>query len=392
TRRVPGLVRACAYSADGRRLAYSGGPAQAVYVQDALDPARPPLELKGEGTTIFDLGFRPGSRVVGFSRGHDPASPPALYEGFDLALRRSTTVPRAELRRAVTTLNGWTLQGSINDYRIEAVNADGRRRPLDLHPIKEGLWWSHTFIPPGPGHSKAALAVGCGAGVVVYDLETGLRTRMISGHLAPVVSVVPSPDGHWLASGSLDQTVQFSPLAGCDTRPGFGATFRRQGDAVVVATVAPGGFAAASGLNPGDVVVTAGIQTSGDAAAVLFSTAPEILGGFAPRADALAPNDQIALKVRKTLDLPILGKWTYTEALGTTKRDGPALTLMLDVSREWVLWTPQGYYDTSIEGDSRLLGWHLNPNYDGSRPTDFFPVGTFARTMYRPEVIERLWA
>jgi WD40 repeat protein len=392
SQRVSGLVYSCAYAPDGRRLAYSGGPAQAVYVQDTTDAGRPPLELKGEGTTIYDLGFQASGQAIGFTRATDPDNLPTLYEGFDLALRRSTTAPRDALRRAIRSFNGWTLTGSINEYRLEAVNAGGRRWRADLHPLKEGLWWSYTFLPPGPGHPRPTVAVGCTAGVVVYDLETGRRTRMYAGHSAPVVSVVPSPDGHWLATGSIDQTVQFYPLAGCDTRPVLGATFRQEGNSAVVAGVTPGGFADAAGLSPGDVVVTAGTQTSKDLAPALDQTPRDIIKAFVRRADDLAPNDQVALKVRKVLDVPIIGAFRYDQALGTTKRDGPALTLMLDVSREWVLWTPQGFYDTSIEGDSRLLGWHVNPVYDQSRPTDFFPVRTFAGTMYRPEVIQRLWA
>ena len=98
--------------------------------------------------------------------------------------------------------------------------------PLDLNSRLERNWWSYTFIPPGPGHPRPTVAIGCEAGVVVYDLETGRRTRVFAGHSSPVVSLAPSPDGRWLASGSLDQTIMLYPLAGCDTRPGLGATFQ----------------------------------------------------------------------------------------------------------------------------------------------------------------------
>jgi WD40 repeat protein len=398
-RRVPGLVQACAFSPDGTRLAYSGGMDQAVDVQELANLAGAPLELKGQGSTLFDLGFGPGDQVIGFTREFDPARPPQVYEGFDLARRRTTTVSRDALRRALRTFEGWTLAGSINQYRLDAVGPNGQRWRFDLDPLKEGLWWSSTFIPPGPGHPRATVAVGCTAGVAVFDLQTGRRTRFYAGHSGPVVSLVPSRDGHWLASSSVDQTLMLYPLAGCDTRPPLGATFRREADGgTTVAQVAPRSFAAAMGLLAGDRIVESFASTRTSAASGLptsrtqtFKTAQEIAEFTTRVADEFEPNDAIGVRVQRTVLAPLVGRVGYIAALPSTKRDNPAMTLMQDVGREWVLWTPQGYYDTSIEGDSRLLGWHLNPPYDQTRPTDFVPVGTFARTMYRPEVLDRLW-
>ena len=59
--------------------------------------------------------------------------------------------------------------------------------------------------------------------------------------------------------------------------------------------------------------------------------------------------------------------------IGTSKRNGPLMTLLLGADGEWVVWTPQGYYDTSIEGDSRFLGWHLNSDFRSTRPTRLLP-------------------
>src|SRR5262249_20761264 len=52
---------------------------------------------------------------------------------------------------------------------------------------------------------------------------------------------------------------------------------------------------------------------------------------------------------------------------------------------------PRGFYDTSIDGDARFLGWHINSEYQSTRPTDFFPIGTYAKTMHQPEVLDRIW-
>jgi len=52
--------------------------------------------------------------------------------------------------------------------------------------------------------------------------------------------------------------------------------------------------------------------------------------------------------------------------------------------KRWVAWTPSGYYDAS-PGAEELIGWHVNNGRDAA--ADFFPVGQFRDTYYRPDVI-----
>ena len=89
--------------------------------------------------------------------------------------------------------------------------------------------------------------------------------------------------------------------------------------------------------------------------------------------------------------VPTIGPITFEAVLPTTRRNNPALALFLGTDREWVLWTPQGYYDTSIEGDARFLGWHINPPFQTFRPTDFMPIGAFAEKMNRRDLLDQLW-
>jgi WD40 repeat protein len=55
--------------------------------------------------------------------------------------------------------------------------------------------------------------------------------------------------------------------------------------------------------------------------------------------------------------------------------------------KRWVLWTPSGYYDAS-PGAEEMIGWHVNNGKD--QAADFFPVGQFRSTYYRPDVISRI--
>lgn len=51
--------------------------------------------------------------------------------------------------------------------------------------------------------------------------------------------------------------------------------------------------------------------------------------------------------------------------------------------KRWVLWTPSGYYDTSV-GAENIVGWHKNNGADAA--ADFFPVSRFRSVFYRPDV------
>jgi hypothetical protein len=80
--------------------------------------------------------------------------------------------------------------------------------------------------------------------------------------------------------------------------------------------------------------------------------------------------------------------------MATSRADVPALSLFPGGDREWVVWMPEGFYETSIAGDRRLLGWHLNhldtsdPNRWLSRPSEFFPMSRYEKQLRKPDVID----
>jgi len=55
--------------------------------------------------------------------------------------------------------------------------------------------------------------------------------------------------------------------------------------------------------------------------------------------------------------------------------------------KRWVLWTPGGYYDASVDGED-LIGWHVNNGPD--READFFPAWQFRDRFRKPEIIDRI--
>ena len=49
---------------------------------------------------------------------------------------------------------------------------------------------------------------------------------------------------------------------------------------------------------------------------------------------------------------------------------------------------PEGYYDTSIAGDRRLLGWHVNKGMVA--PPEFYPMSRYEAQLRQPRVIDTL--
>ncbi|MEI4908296.1 hypothetical protein Q8G40_29890, partial [Klebsiella pneumoniae] len=77
-----------------RRLAYAGGHDQAIQVADAVALDRPTVEIRGAGSTTFDVRFSADSKVLGFRRRPiDAANPAPPYEAFHLERREPTPAP-----------------------------------------------------------------------------------------------------------------------------------------------------------------------------------------------------------------------------------------------------------------------------------------------------------
>ncbi|WP_435015988.1 WD40 repeat domain-containing protein [Tundrisphaera sp. TA3] len=371
------LAYALAFSPDSKTAAISGGDAQPIRLFDIDGGGGPRITLQGEGSSIWDVGFNEEGTVVGFTRQRvDDPGGAGVYDGFDLRARRFTPLPAPPARRAIRTDGGWTVRPD-NPYALGVFDPAGLRvSTLSLDRGFDRRWWSYSFIPGNPkeGHPRRMVAVACEAGVAFFEPETGNRTRLYVGHVGPTYALAPSPDGRWLATGSMDQTVRLWPLAGCDTLPPLGARFRLLPDGTARAeSVTPRGFAEGVGLKEGDII---------DAFYQGSRRYPpgEFLQQVDP--DRVAPNVTIAFHVRGQ-EFPI----------GTTRRDQPLINLFATPGGQWVFWTPRGFYDTSLAGDHRHLGWHLNhgtPEAPGE--SEYFPIDRYEKEFRRPELLAELVA
>jgi WD40 repeat protein len=377
-----GMVKALAFGPGGRSLAYSGGDDPVILIRDLAVPGSAPSRLAGRGRPIWEVGFTPDGRQVAFSwsRADEPGAPDT-YVGFDLRLRTLSDVDRRRLLVARHEWAGMTAR-PINETRIQVNDGRGGAQDINLAIEQVGNWWTYSFIPPSPGHIGTALAVGTDLGVVLVfaiDPATGAyrQTRSFSGHAGAVYSLAPSADGAWLATASADQTVKLWPLAGCTSIPPFGATFVRGVAGPIVSAVEPASFARRMGLEPGDEVTG------------LYLPPEKLDLAFVAKLDGLGPDSYIQFQVRRN---------GQVIELGTTKRDNPALSLFVGNDREWVFWSPYGYYDSSVVGDRTFLGWHRNGSKVGKAevdfaiPTDYVAAHQYEKELRRPDVIDSMIA
>ena len=62
------------------------------------------------------------------------------------------------------------------------------------------------------------------------------------------------------------------------------------------------------------------------------------------------------------------------------------VSLFVAENNEWIVWTPQGYYEASAGGEA-FLGWQVDHRPD--RISDFYPASTFQSTHHFPEVVKQ---
>lgn len=422
----PGLTRNLAVRPDGRQLAFVEGERNRVVLKDLDRPNAPAVGLVGaaaEGRKAWQVGFTgPGplpKLAYSASRPGENAAGGPQFAGFDLETLQPIADPidPAGVSRSLTAWGGYSVRVVPQTNQLEVVGPNGAARPIVLDRDRHGAWMTWSFIPPAEGHPRPCLAVACQFGVVILALDPNgppTRTRFLDGHAAEVLDLAPDPAGRWLVTGGADQTVRLWSLNQCDRVPALGARFVRQGPRLVVTEVDARSPADLQGLKRGDQLTYAFVD-NGQKDQNLVSADPRNNpeGALAQS----EPGLPISLKFVRPNPLVLQGDYraimTRTDALlalpksteslpgvlrlTSRKADSPILTLF-QAGQDWIVWTPQGFYETSVQGDRFYLGWHLNNNEQNillkpdlkPTPTSFVPMITFQDRLRRPAVLERL--
>jgi WD40 repeat protein len=99
-------------------------------------------------------------------------------------------------------------------------------------------------------------------------------------------------------------------------------------------------------------------------------------------------NDVWSVAVSPDGRFVISGSSDQTIKLWDIKSDTYVLSIFVAADREWIAWTPQGYYTSSFNGD-RYIGWQVEK---GNLRPDFYKAAQFQKLFYRPDVISEFLA
>lgn len=375
------FVTACALSADGQWVASADAMGE-IHVWNAATGALR-YQLGAKNAAVYAVSFDPaGTRIF---LGRTPLKPGTgwnynhyglLTHQFDRQYRTLSPIEPREpspprLEHAGRTLSISRDRNGVATLSI-ARGAQGESQ-LPFGGSSRQLPLAFTFLTgEAIGQPGAVAVAGESGGVTLYEPSQFRSRQALIGHSDRVWCLAQSADGRLLASGSGDGTVRFWKLA--PPRPwGNLAAYADDDDRLF--HVVPGTPTEAAGIRAGDRIQTIEYRSPSELLEELLRT------GKWP----FRPAEKVEVVLQR-------GENVYTEQVALSDMGDiaePLLSLYVTPDgSDWVAWTPEGYYDASLNGD-RYIGWHVNRGE--GRSADFYRAEQFRNQFYRPDVIARLW-
>ncbi|MFG0294490.1 MAG: caspase family protein [Maioricimonas sp. JB045] len=276
---------------------------------------------------------------------------------------------------------GQVQTGQPRRWYVRISVSDLRQRPESREPIlREAACgsnrpMSYAFLPEREA-SVVRMAIGAETGQLI---EVGLsverddrqqltvgdatRIRKFAGHSSVITGLDVDPKGQLLASSATDGTIRFwnigPPREGCDV------PIYTEGNRVT-------GVSDASKIGPeaiqsGDLLLRFDDQS--------FYERKRLIAAGRYRVGDRVSITFLRDGQRMTTEVTLVPAPSIQE---------PVATLFFSRDGEWIAWTPQGYYDTSPQGEE-YVGWHLNRGRE--QPAEFFRVGQFRELLHRPDIL-----
>ncbi len=404
------VVYGVAFSADGKRLA-SAGWDKTLRLWEVAS-GRLLATLKEHQDQVLQVAFSPDGRFLA-SGGQDGSL--HLRDAQSGALLRE--LPRQDGRIA-------TLAFSPDSTRLLAGGASGS---AELYALPGGdvlrIFRHDNLVSAGTFSRIDGLVATAGGDNNVIELwqaQTGQRVRTLSGGGKSVWSVAFRGDGGRLALGQSlshqnrnqrgpletafqlvrDQHFELAIAAEPPAEKDFERAQALQGNLEL--TIPPGGDGTVLQINHGSQVqqelrrnASSGYRhnsfsLSRDGQRILSGAGNGRLTLYGSTTGAKLQDlvghtsDVWAVAVSPDNRLVASGSLDQTVRLWSLASGQLLVSIFLGKDREWVAWTPKGYYTASARGD-RYIGWQINHGVD--KAAEYFPVEHFQKQYYRPDVV-----
>ncbi len=405
--------RAAAFSQDSTRLLTHNDDREQLLIWELFSPAGDLLPQPLQAAPITAAGR---GRI--FRQARFAAETSTLETGYQLVLKDSAektaviTLGDSDLEESEpeppnfpppaanapeTFAAGWTVTA-------DAATEDGLIQTLTIKPPQgspltpvaitlsvpdQGFYSGAYAFLKGTDASPAAVAIGTRTidGIFVYRLPAAVSeapqlVRYFRDHSSAISDLSVSTDQRYLVSCAADKTVRIWSLEGLSLprqQAVFGARFERSAaGSLVVRDLLKAGILFARGLREGDSLT----HLAG------FATAEEVIPDVARIESILQQHP-----AWETVDLWSSRSGFNADSPGETVlrvNPGwePLLTLVSDKAGEWVLFTPEGYFDASIAEGDRLFGWQVNQGVNEA--PRFEPAEHLQKEYEKPEVIRQV--
>ena len=377
-------LAALAVSPDGESFA-TGGDDGHIHLWRARDgaltamlPARGhrvgALAFSGDGARLVaSCGYRcEGDYALAVFSLADPAAPPVLYEGHDNTVFTAAAAPEGLMASAGGERNEIHVWNPQDGGVLRVMRGSGAPvTAVGVSPNGGAVAWGTRN--PCPGENACPDRMGAlEAEFLLPTPDRGFEAPAPHGDSGETFGRAVVEDGDW-ALAFAEGGEHGLPNAVLEILRGDAVLHRIENDAT-------NGYlhGAYTLLSDGATLVTGG----SDGTLIAYDRASggfagEFAGGHAGAVTAMAEAPQARLLVTGGADQTVRLWNLDTRAL---------VASLFAAGDDWIVWTPQGYFYSSPNGDA-LVGWHLNQGRD--KEARYIRARQLRQHLNSPEIVRR---